>query len=219
MEQTDIKDKKTASKPKRRRYRSPKHLLLESQTEQIRHGKAVSNLAYEIGREMGLSDRVCNRLIIAGYFHDIGKTEIIRENKGDLENRLVIEEMNSILSHPRKGYEILKRYGYGREICESVLYHHENFDGSGYPENLEGWNIPVGACILRVCDVFCALTADRPYRSAFSPETAVRMMIDEIRIYDIRVFLAFLRVIHRGEDGTIRVPDVSAKVRGVWRTL
>ncbi len=79
-----------------------------------------------------------------------------------------------------------------------VLHHHENFDGTGYPDNLKGGKIPRGARILRVCDVFCALTSDRPYRSAFSPGAAVRLMIDEIKDYDMRVFLTFQRVIHKG---------------------
>ncbi|MGX8728838.1 MAG: HD-GYP domain-containing protein, partial [Lachnospiraceae bacterium] len=83
------------------------------------------------------------------------------------------------------------------KICEAVLYHHENFDGSGYPENLSGEEIPLGARIIRVCDVFAALTSDRPYRKHFSIEDALQLMIDEITNFDMKIFLAFNRVAHR----------------------
>lgn len=72
----------------------------------------------------------------------------------------------------------------------------------------------MGARILRVSDVFCALTSDRPYRKAFDEETAVRLMIDEIKNYDMKVFLAFQRVIHRGAHKKVRMPDISLDVRG-----
>ena len=76
------------------------------------------------------------------------------------------------------------------------MYHHENYDGTGYPGNLYGENIPIGARILRVSDVFSALISDREYRSAFDVETAVEMMIDEVENFDMKIFLAFQRVVH-----------------------
>ena len=100
--------------------------------------------------------------------------------------------------HPHKGYLVALENGYSDTVCESILYHHENYDGSGYPYRLEGRNIPMGARILRVSDVFCALTSDRPYRKAFDEETAVRLMIHEIKNYDKKV----------------RMPDISLDVRG-----
>ncbi len=200
------------------RYQKTVHLLSQSMTEQLEHGRQVSNLAYEIGRELKLSDEKCRQLIVAGFFHDIGKTELANESEV-WQQSMVVEEMNSIRLHPEKGFEILKRHGFEDEICLSVLYHHENFDGSGYPFNLEGGNIPLGACILRVCDVFCALVSSRPYRAAFSPETAMEMMIEEIRYYHVGVFLALQRVLHRSPDGRIRLPEISKEVKGVWKTL
>ena len=76
----------------------------------------------------------------------------------------------------------------------AVLYHHENVDGSGYPNNLKNEDIPLGARILRVCDAFGALIANRAYRSAFDIETALSIMIEEIKNFDMRVFLAFQKV-------------------------
>ena len=98
--------------------------------------------------------------------------------------------------HPRLGYEILIRYDFSDFIIESILYHHENYDGSGYPENLAGDSIPIGGRILRVCDVYAALTSERPYRQAFDQDTALELMIDEVKNFDMKVFLAFQRVIH-----------------------
>ncbi len=198
-------------------YHNTRHLFGANMSEQLEHGENVSSLAYEVGRELGLPDEECRNLIIAGFFHDIGKAQISSEAQG--RDSMLVEEMNSVRQHPKAGYDILKRHGFSEEICRDVLYHHENMDGSGYPENLEGANIPLGACILRVCDVFCALIQDRPYRSAFPPETAVKMMIEEVEKYNLKVFLAFQRVLHRSPDGSIALPEVRPEVRGVWKKL
>ena len=84
-----------------------------------------------------------------------------------------------------------------------MSFFHECFDGSGYPNGLVGEQIPLGARILKVADEFAALISDRPYRKAFDIDTAVTIMIDEIKNMDIRVFLLFQRLIH--EDSTIEL--------------
>ena len=81
----------------------------------------------------------------------------------------------------------------------AVLYHHENADGSGYPNNLKKDDIPLNARILRVCDAFGALIANRAYRSAFDIETAFTIMIEEVKNFDMRVFLAFQKVTQSSE--------------------
>ena len=81
-------------------------------------------------------------------------------------------------------------------IADIILYHHENYDGSGYPYCLQGEEIPIGARIIRVCDVFVALISDRAYRKAFEPKIALLMVIDEVRHFDMKVFLAFQRIIN-----------------------
>ena len=188
-------------------------------TEQLEHGRMVSNLAYHIGLELGMDEEQRRNLVIAGFFHDIGKTEIEKIYNISDESALLVEEMNSVRLHPNKGYEILKRHGYNEEICQAVLHHHENFDGSGFPDNLEGWNIPLDACILRVCDLFCSLVTNRPYRSAFSGKAAIEMMIERVQIFDIKVFLAFQRIVHVDDQGTIGLPETAEEVRGVWATV
>ena len=149
---------------------------------ELNHGIVVSNLAYAVASEMGLEESVCYELAIAGMLHDIGKLKLTGYIDGREQDPLLIEE--------------LKGQGYSDFVLESILYHHENYDGSGYPSNLAGEEIPLGARILRVCDVFAALSSDRPYRSAFDIHTVMELMIDEIKNFDMEIFLAFQRVIH-----------------------
>ena len=93
---------------------------------------------------------------------------------------------------------------HSKEILTSIYHHHENFDGSGYPDNLSGKVIPYGARILRICDVFAALVTERPYRSSFEIDAAIELMIDEVKNFDMEIFLAFLRLVHSKEFEPIR---------------
>jgi putative nucleotidyltransferase with HDIG domain len=169
----------------------------------IVHGMCVSNLAYRIAKELQLEEQQCYELAEAGILHDIGKLRLSAYLYGRSENTLAIEEMKFVRMHSELGSEILRQQDYSDFVVESVLYHHENYDGSGYPANLKGEAIPMGARILRVCDVFAALISDRPYRRAFEVETAVELMIDEVKNFDIRVFLAFMRVINSEDSFAI----------------
>ncbi len=190
-----------------------KHLLYYSLSEQLTHGMQVSNLAYEIGSRMKLSQEDCHELAVAGLLHDVGKMNLMQDS--DLaENTLMIEEMKYIRTHPQKGYQKLTQRGYSDNICHYVLYHHENYDGSGYPYNLRGQDIPLGARILRVCDAFCALIADRPYRRAFSMDAAMELVIEEIKNFDMEVFLTFMRIIHDNPDRAVKMPELTIDVKG-----
>jgi HD-GYP domain-containing protein (c-di-GMP phosphodiesterase class II) len=130
--------------------------------------------------------------------HDIGKLKLTGYINGHERDALVIEELKYVRMHSTLGYEELKEQGgYSDFILQSILYHHENFDGSGYPTNKRGEEIPIGARILRVCDVYAALRSDRPYRKSFDMSTALELMIDEVKNFDMQVFLAFQRVVHK----------------------
>ena len=172
-----------------------KHLISFNLEKEIEHGIQVSNLAFRVGKQMGLSEETCHELAVAGVLHDIGKLRLYNYIAGE-ENPMVVEEMKYVRRHPELGYESLKDRGYSRFVLDSIYYHHENYDGTGYPDNLIGDQIPIGARILRVCDVFAALTSDRPYRTAFDVATVMELMIDEIKNFDMEVFLAFQRIIH-----------------------
>ena len=166
---------------------------------ELNHGVVVSNLAYAVAAEMGRDEAFCYQMAIAGMLHDIGKLKLTGYINGQERDPLLIEELKYVRMHSSLGYEELKEQGYSDIVLQSILYHHENYDGSGYPSNLSGDSIPLGARILRVCDVYAALSSDRPYRKAFDVSTVLELMIDEIKNFDMEVFLAFQRVVHNNE--------------------
>ena len=147
-------------------------------TEEISHGIYVSRLARDVTRALGHDEKMQYDMALAGMLHDIGKLRLTNYIYGEAtaESPLMIEEMKYVRMHSLLSYNIVKSRGYNERVCETILYHHENMDGSGYPENLSGEDIPEGSRIIRVCDVFAALTTDRPY---------------------MRVFLAFEHVVHK----------------------
>lgn len=176
---------------------TPERILEFDLSAELNHGITVSNLAYAVAEELGLEESKCYELAIAGMLHDIGKLRLTGYINGQERNPLVIEELKYVRMHSALGYEELKGQGYSDFILESILYHHENYDGSGYPSNKAGEEIPIGARILRVCDVFAALSSDRPYRKAFDRQTVMELMIEEVKNFDMEVFLAFQRVVHK----------------------
>lgn len=169
----------------------------------IVHGICVSNLAYYISKDLGYDEQFCHQLALAGLVHDIGKMKLYSDIYGDNDNTLTVKKLRYIRQHSKLGYDILLKEGFSNQVLEAVLYHHENYDGSGYPENMSGENIPLGARIIRVCDVFAALISNRPYRKAFEVDAAVELMIDEVKNFDMEIFLAFMRVIHEVDINTI----------------
>ena len=115
-------------------------------------------------------------LYISGILHDIGKIgvpESILRKPG----KLTPEEFDVMKTHPTKGVEILKPLADFEESMKGVKYHHERYDGKGYPEGLSGEGIPMIAAIIAVADTYDAMTSDRPYRKGMSKDTA----IEEIR--------------------------------------
>ena len=181
---------------KGREYRKKYPIIRPSVIKELAHGITVSNLAYLVGKQMNFSEEDCHDLALAGFLHDIGKLELVKYVRDHEGETLVIEEMKYVRRHPRLGAEILEKKGYSQKIVDMVKFHHENCDGSGYPMNLSRKDIPIGSRIIRVCDVFAALTNDRPYRKAFDIQTAMKLMIEESKDYDVQVFLAFMNVVH-----------------------
>lgn len=173
----------------------------------ISHGILVSNLTYRLAKEMGLAENDAYDLKVAGFIHDIGKLKLSPYLYGRNSQGLSIEEMKYMRMHSKISFDVLQKYNYPDDIMETVLRHHECYDGSGYPDNLTGDQIPIGARILRVTDEFAALISDRPYRKAFDIEAAVDIMIEEIKNMDMQVFITFQRMIH--EDETLRIIENS----------
>lgn len=180
-------------------YRKKYRIIRPSVVNELAHGAAVSNLAYLVGKQMCFSEEECHEFAVAGFLHDIGKLELAKYVRGKEKETLIIEELKYVRRHSALGAAILEKKGYSQKIVDMVKSHHENYDGSGYPMNLSREEIPMGARIIRVCDVFAALTSDRPYRSAFDSRTAMQMMIEEAKNFDIQVFLAFMKVVHTAD--------------------
>lgn len=161
------------------------------------HGVTVSNVAVALAEELGESKEFCDDIAVAGLLHDVGKLSLEEYlNDKPREETLNVERMKYVRMHPTHSCHALQSAGYSGELAKAVYYHHENMDGSGYPDNLRGEEIPWMSRILRVCDVFCALTCDRSYRRAFDKDTAMEIMIDEVEDYDMKIFLAFQRLLH-----------------------
>ena len=102
----------------------------------IQHGVRVSNLTYLTAKKIGLSEDLCYEYAVAGMVHDIGKLKLSSYLYGRNSKAMLIEEMQYMRKHSELGYDILKEHGFSDVITEAVLYHHENYDGSGYPSNL-----------------------------------------------------------------------------------
>ncbi len=140
------------------------------------HSQRVAKLAQDIASAIGLKSSDVEQIAMAGRVHDIGKVSIpdrILLKSGQLTE----DEYRVMMSHARAGYDILSGLQLYKKCAHYVLYHHEHFDGGGYPEGLSGEAIPIGARILAVADAYDAMTSDRPYRAALSREKA----LDELR--------------------------------------
>lgn len=181
------------------------------------HGIIVSRLARMVAEELNQPEEFCYDMAQAGLLHDIGKLRLSKYLYSSEKNTMRIEKMNYIRKHPVFGYEILKNEGYNDMIATAIYHHHENFDGSGYPDNLKGEAIPLGARILRICDVFAALCSERPYRSAFPVDFAMEMLIDEYKNFDMEIFLAMQRVLH--SDGFEDLRSYIYDANNIARTL
>lgn len=172
------------------------YYLNEDLQTEVAHGIEVSRLAGLLARELKLDPDFCHDIEVAGMLHDIGKLRASTYLYGGEEDTLNVEKMRYVRMHSKLGYEVVKEQGYSDRVCEMILHHHENYDGTGYPDNQIGDDIPLGARILRVCDVFVALTSDRPYRKAFDSKTAVELLIEEVRHFDMKIFLPFQCIVH-----------------------
>jgi diguanylate cyclase (GGDEF)-like protein len=135
------------------------------------HSETVSALAAAIGAELGLDEHTVDQLALGGLLHDIGKIGI-PDSLLQAPRALTRVEFEAVKAHPALGFSLLEGLGIA-PIDDWVLHHHENWDGSGYPDGLAGEDIPLGARIIRVADAFEAMTANRPYRSAQPVEYAL----------------------------------------------
>lgn len=169
-------------------------LMEEDLYDAIDHGELVGRLVNMMCLQLGYPIEFQRVIVQAAYLHDIGKLKLSKNLYGRDKNALQIEEAKYMRMHAKLGADMLRQCGYCEDICLAVYHHHENYDGSGYPENLEGENIPLTARILKVCDVFAALISDRPYRRGFEMDKALELMIEDHKVFDMKIFLEFLKI-------------------------
>ena len=139
------------------------------------HADRVSRIAGAISRDMGLSEAEIEKIELAGLLHDIGKIGV--EDRILMKPmRLDADEQELMRRHPQYGASILEPSAALRPLVPFVLHHHENFDGSGYPDGLRGEQIPLGSRIIIVADAYEAMTSDRIYRKSIGHERAVEQL-------------------------------------------
>jgi HD-GYP domain-containing protein (c-di-GMP phosphodiesterase class II) len=139
------------------------------------HARWITDLALKVGQELGLEGTSLKRLELGALFHDIGKIgipETILSKPGPLTP----EEREIVETHPELGEKIIAPIDRLEEVRPIVRHCHERYDGAGYPDRLEGDDIPIESRIILVCDAYHAMTTDRPYRKRLPAEEALRRL-------------------------------------------
>jgi putative nucleotidyltransferase with HDIG domain len=159
------------------------------------HIRRVQENSVRLAGVLGVTDEgEIQALKAASLLHDVGKISV-PEHILNKPGRLTPSEMTIMRRHAPVGADILSVIGFPYPVVPIVRHHHENWDGTGYPDGLAAEAIPIGARILMVVDCFDALTSDRPYRPRFEPAAALQVLVERRgTMYDPRVVDAFLEL-------------------------
>jgi len=163
------------------------------------HSERVAAFSRNICRHLGLKEEMQNRVWIGGLLHDVGKIGIEDRilRKGGV---LTADEYEQMKQHTVIGSEIIKPIGQLHDMIPIVRWHHEAWNGRGYPDALRGEDIPLLARVVAVADCFDAITTSRPYQRAYAPEFAVETITKLAGSrFDAKVVTAFLRAFQAGE--------------------
>jgi len=159
------------------------------------HSVAVCALMVALARRMGMKDEQVREAGVAGLMHDVGKMMIAPEvlNK---PGRLTVEEFSLMKTHPEQGLKILEEnLPVAALVMDVCLHHHEKVDGSGYPDGLQGSDISIFARMSAVCDVYDAITSDRPYKKGWGVAHSIREMASWKGHFDDVVFQTFVKTV------------------------
>ncbi|HPI92582.1 MAG TPA: response regulator [Deltaproteobacteria bacterium] len=139
------------------------------------HSERVATYAIMMARSLGLGDETQSAIRYGSWLHDCGKIGV-SENILNYEGPLDDAEVHVIRNHPLWGADVARKGSLSGAIVNIILSHHERYDGKGYPAGLSGDEIPIEARIVSVADIYDALTTERPYRMAYTPERALEML-------------------------------------------
>jgi putative nucleotidyltransferase with HDIG domain len=157
------------------------------------HSVAVCALMVSLARRLGLPDEQVREAGAAGMLHDLGKAAMpigVLNKPGALTD----DEFKIMKAHPTRGWEMLRDSGGAADaVMDVALHHHEKFDGSGYPHNLQGDAISLMARMGAVCDVYDAITSNRPYKKAWGPAESLQRMFSWKGHFDELVLKSFIR--------------------------
>jgi diguanylate cyclase (GGDEF)-like protein/putative nucleotidyltransferase with HDIG domain len=181
--------------------------LISRYVHEKTHSQKVSRLAKALGKAMDLDDYSIQKLEMAGLYHDIGKigvpSDIILAPR-----KLTEAEFDMIKAHTRYGYQILRSADEFANIADEALYHHERYDGSGYPDGLKGDDIPLFSRIIAIADAFAAMTTEKPYQAKKSLEDAIQeLKAGANHQFDPEIVAVFLeKVLSQEMDGSLLMP-------------
>jgi putative nucleotidyltransferase with HDIG domain len=158
------------------------------------HCERVASYAVALARELGLEEEQQTAIRIGAYLHDVGKVRVPHEILSK-PGALTAEEFRVIQMHPIWGLELLATVEFPWDIKPIIRWHHEKYDGTGYPDRLKGDEIPVSAQIICIVDVYDALTTTRSYRAAMSQAEALVKIRESSSWWRPDVYQAFMRTL------------------------
>lgn len=171
------------------------------------HCDRVARYALMIGKELDLPGKVLEEIKFGGWLHDCGKIGVAESvlNSPASLNR---DEYIMIKNHCQWGAEVAQLARLPKRVVNIIQYHHERFDGSGYPSGLQGDAIPLEARIVSVADVYDALISDRPYRKAYSCDDGLRIILQASgKQFDPVLVTAFSQILARENDLQLNPPS------------
>ena len=139
------------------------------------HCDRVATLALRLAEALGISEDTRQEIRYGSWLHDCGKIGV-PEAILNAERNLTEEEFKIVMKHPEWGCDVVRKANLSKTVQDIVLYHHERYDGNGYPFGLDGGRIPLEAQIVAAADICDALTMDRPYRRGFRRGKVIEMM-------------------------------------------
>ncbi|HKP46550.1 MAG TPA: HD domain-containing phosphohydrolase, partial [Pyrinomonadaceae bacterium] len=177
------------------------------------HSERVSRMSMAIAQRLGLSDEECEKIRISALLHDVGKIAI-DDNILKKPAALTDDEFVIMKQHPQKGYKIMSQISAMKEFLPGMYMHHEMVNGQGYPQGLNGDEIPLMAKIVAVADTFDAMTTDRPYQRAMEFGAAVARIESFVGTrYDANVVAAFVAACTEGQirPGTVKLKRTTSR--------